>query len=96
MVCNIRSAKASRSVPCQMDCGSTCSLISYTEYCKIAQDGESETPSCRNLLRLHDGSVMNDTDENLPTTLQPERKQPFVLFSIDVDQKPCVRAINCM
>ena len=31
-----------RSVTCQMDCGSTCNILSFMEYCKIAQDGNPD------------------------------------------------------
>ena len=31
-----------RSVTCQMDCGSTCNILSLMEYCKIAQDGNPD------------------------------------------------------
>ena len=52
------NGEASRFVPYQMDCGSTCNLTSYAEYCKIAQDGDPELHKSNAKLRLYDGLVM--------------------------------------
>ena len=47
-----------RSVTCQMDCGSTCNILSFMEYCKIAQDGNPDLQKSNAKLRLYDGSTI--------------------------------------
>ena len=46
----------SQLVKCQLDTGSTCNTISYTDFCKICFD-ESKLENSNVKLKLYDGSL---------------------------------------
>ena len=46
------------TVLCQMDCGSTCNLLSYADYCRITEDGNPKLRKSNARLQLYDGTVM--------------------------------------
>ena len=41
-----------------MDCGSIFNVMSYKEYCKIAQDGDAKLQKTHTKFRLYDGLVI--------------------------------------
>ena len=47
----------SQLVKCQLDTGSTCNTISYTDFCKICFD-ESKLESSNVKLKLYDGTIL--------------------------------------
>lgn len=98
MVCTLdlsTNGQVSRSVPCQMDCGSTCNLISYTEYCKIAQDGDPQLQKSNAKLRLYDGSVMIPMGTCQLHCNQEGNNNLFYFQVVDFDQKPLLSATTC-
>jgi hypothetical protein len=82
-------------VQCHMDCGSTCNVISYKEYCKIAQDGNPKLQKTDAKLRLYDGSVMLPLGCCELRCNQPASSYLLKFQVVDSKQKPLLSAATC-
>ena len=82
-------------VQCQMDCGSTCNVISYKEYCKIAQDGDAKQQKTDAKLQLYDGSVMLSLGMCELRYKQSVRSYNLKFQVVDSEQKPLLSAATC-
>ncbi|CAB4034914.1 Hypothetical predicted protein, partial [Paramuricea clavata] len=78
-----------------MDCGSTCNVISYKEYCKIAQDGNPKLQKTDAKLRLYDGSVMLPLGCCELRCNQPASSYLLKFQVVDSNQKPLLSAATC-
>ena len=82
-------------VQCQMDCGSTCNVMSYKEYCKIAQDGDAKLQKTDAKLRLYDGSVMLPLGMCELKCRQATRSYNLKFQVVNSEQKPLLSAATC-
>jgi hypothetical protein len=82
-------------VQCQMDCGSTCNVISYKEYCKIAQDCNPKLQKTDAKLRLYDGSVMLPLGCCELRCNQPASSYLLKFQVVDSKQKPLLSVATC-
>ena len=83
------------SVTCQMDCGSTCNILSFMEYCKIAQDGNPDLQKSNAKLRLYDGSTMVPKGTCTLRCIHEEKNYELDFQVVNVDQKPLLSATTC-
>ena len=84
-----------RSVTCQMDCGSTCNILSFMEYCKIAQDGNPDLQKSNAKLRLYDGSMMVPMGTCTLHCIHEGKNYELDFQVVNVDQKPLLSATTC-
>ena len=84
-----------RSVTCQMDCGSTCNILSFMEYCKIAQDGNPDLQKSNAKLRLYDGSTMVPMGTCTLHCIHKGKNYALDFQVVNVDQKPLLSATTC-
>lgn len=82
-------------VQCQMDCGSTCNIISYKDYCKIVQDGDPSLYKSDAKLRLYDGTVMIPLGTCELMCDRPEKNYKLNFQVLDTQQKPLLSAATC-
>ena len=84
-----------RSVTCQMGCGSTCNILSFMEYCKIAQDGKPDLQKSNAKLRLYDGSTMVPMGTCTLHCIHEGKNYELDFQVVNVDQKPLLSAKTC-
>ena len=84
-----------RSVTCQMDCGSTCNILSFMEYCKIAQDGNPDLQKSNAKLRLYDGLTMVPMGTCTLHCIHEGKNYELDFQVVNVDQKPLLSATTC-
>ena len=78
-----------------MDCGSTCNIFSFMEYCKIAQDGNLDLQKSNAKLRLYDGSTMVPMGTCTLHCTHEGKNYELDFQVVNVDQKPLLSATNC-
>ena len=84
-----------RLVTCQMDCGSTCNILSFMEYCKIAQDGNPDLQKSNAKLRLYDGSTMVTMGTCTLHCIHEGKNYELDFQMVNVGQKPLLSATTC-
>ena len=89
------NGKTPCDIPCQMDCGSTCNLISYADYCRITQDGDPKLQKSKANLRLCDGSVILPKGTCTLHCSRQGKEQLLDFQVVDIDQKPLLSATTC-
>ena len=83
------------SVTCQMDCGSTCNILSFIEYCKIAQDGNPDLQKSNAKLQLYDGSTMVPMGTCTLHWIHEGKNYELDFQVVNVDQKPLLSVTTC-
>ena len=75
-----------------MDCGSTCSVYSYKEYCKIAQDGDAKLEKTDARVRLYDGSVILPLGMCVLNGKRSSRNYNLRFQVVESEQRPLLSA----
>lgn len=84
-----------RGVTCQMDSGSTCNILSFKEYCRIAHDGNPNLSMSNAKLRLYDGNVMVPMGICKLNCKLNGNTHELEFQVVDIDQIPLLSAKTC-
>ncbi|XP_062619910.1 uncharacterized protein K02A2.6-like [Saccostrea cucullata] len=80
---------------CQIDTGSTCNLISYKDFCAIAQYGDPPMQKSNSKLTLYDGSRMKPLGQAIVNCEQNGKQYKLEFQIVDVKQYPLLSAEAC-
>ena len=83
------------TVLCQMDCGSTCNLLSYADYCRITEDGNPKLRKSNARLQLYDDTVMLPLGTCKLQCHWQGRDYVLDFQVVNVNQKPLLSATTC-
>ena len=85
-----------KNVKCQMDTGTTGNLISFTDACKVAQDGSGEfLQKTSTKLKFYDGTIIQARGNCRFNCKYKGKIYPLEFKVVDTDQKPLLSGETC-
>lgn len=92
---NNRNTKCKKIV-CQLDCGATCNVMNYNDYCSLVGNQNPEITKNKVTLRFYDGGTKQTLGHVKLWCLHSGKKFPLYFQIIEGKDKPLISAKSCV